>query len=174
MHETPEEVEALQQLLDRSVGRGGPQLTAIIKDERRLTARQVLAELVGMKVLIVATVTASGEPRTSAVDGHFLHGEWLFGTDARAHKARRLKANPAVSATYADGERVAVFTHGHVDYIDNEHPLFSACDAHFINHYGSSPKHWSPDPVFFKLRPKWMVGYAMTARDFPSVPAPGA
>jgi hypothetical protein len=115
-------------------------------------------------------VTSSGEPRTSAVDGHFLHGEWLFGTDARAHKARQMKANPAVSATYADGERVAVFTHGYIDYIDREHPLFDACDAHFINHYKSSPKDWSPDPVFFKLRPKWMVGYAFNASEFPSEP----
>ncbi|GIH11135.1 hypothetical protein Rhe02_92020 [Rhizocola hellebori] len=170
MHETAEEIDALQQLLDRSAGRAGPQLTAIVKEDRRLTARQVLAELTGMKVLIVATVTASGEPRTSAVDGHFLHGQWLFGTDARAHKARQLRANPAASATYADGERVAVFTHGYADCIDREHPLFDACDAHFINHYKSSPKDWSENPVFFRLRPKWMVGYAFNATEFPSTP----
>jgi general stress protein 26 len=172
MHETAEEIDALQQLLDRSASRAGPQLTGIVTAERRLTARQVLAELIGMKVLVVATVTASGEPRTSAVDGHFLHGRWLFGTDARAHKARQMKANPAVSATYVDDERVAVFTHGYVDYIDSEHPLFDACDAHFINHYKSSPKDWSPDPVFFRLSPQWMVGYASNARDFPSEPPP--
>ena len=152
------------------MARAGRQLTSIVTEGRRLTARQVLAELVGMKVLVVATVTAAGEPRTSAVDGHFLHGQWLFGTDARAHKARQLKANPAVSATYADGERVAVFTHGHVDYIDVKHPLFDECDAYFVSHYGSSPKDWSADPVFFKLHPQWMVGYAMNASDFPSEP----
>jgi hypothetical protein len=118
MHETPEKVEALQQLLDRSVGRAGPQLTNII-----------------------------------------------------AHKARQMKANPAVSATYVDGERAAVFTHGHIDYIDSEHPLFDECDAHFVSHYKSSPKDWTPNPVFFNLRPKWMVGYAFNAREFPSEPS---
>ncbi len=167
MHETAEEIEALQRLLERSAGGAGPQLTEIITPQRRLTARQVIAELTGMKVLVVATVTSSGEPRTSAVDGHFLHGQWLFGTDERAHKARQLKANPAVSATYADAERVAVFTHGHVDYITPGHPLFAECDAHFADYYGSSPTGWTPHPVFFKLRPKWMVGYSANAGELP-------
>ena len=33
-----------------------------------------------MKVLSAATVTAAGEPRISALDGHFLHGTWTFST----------------------------------------------------------------------------------------------
>ena len=120
-----------------------------------------------MKVLVVATVTAAGEPRTSCVDGHFLNGTWVFGTSADAVKARHLRARPAVSATYADGERMAVFTHGTADYITTDDPAFAKYDEHYIAHYGSSPRDWGPTPVFVRIRPMWMVGYAMEASKFP-------
>jgi hypothetical protein len=167
MRETPEEMVALQQLLDRSIGRAGGHLTDIITDQRRLDARQVVAELQGMKVLVVATVTAGGEPRTSCVDGHFLHGTWLFGTDEHAHKARHLKARPALSCTYAEGERVALFTHGQADYITAGHPDFASYDAYFTEQYGSSPTTWTPRVVFIRVRPMWMVGYAADAAAMP-------
>jgi pyridoxamine 5'-phosphate oxidase-like protein len=121
-----------------------------------------------MKVLVVATVTAAGEPRTSCADGHFLHGTWIFGTAAAAHKARRLRSRPALSATHVDGERMAVFTHGHGEYITVQDPGFQPLDEHFIAHYGSSPRDWGPDPVFVRIRHTWMVGYAMEAAQFPA------
>lgn len=159
---------ALRSLLDASIGSAGDHLTSIVNERRRLTAEQVVAALTGMKVLVVATVTAAGEPRTSCVDGHFLHGTWLFGTAASAHKARDLRARPALSVTHVDGERMALFTHGYAHYIAMDDPEFPECDEHFIGHYGSSPREWGPDPVFVRVRPTWMVGYAMNAADFPT------
>lgn len=158
----------MQQLLDRSAAGAGGHLTGIVSAGRRLTAAQLVIALTGMKVLVVATVTAKGEPRTSCVDGHFLHGHWVFGTDASAAKARQLRARPAVSATHVDGERLALFTHGTAEWIDRGHPDFGLLDQHFVDHYGSSPTGWSPQPVFFRIRPQWMVGYAMNAAEFPA------
>src|SRR5215510_13410844 len=140
MRETPEELEALQTLLDASIAGSGAHLTGIVSASRRLSARQLVTALTGMKVLVVATVTATGEPRTSCVDGHFLHGTWMFGTAGNAHKARDLRARPAVSVTYVDGERIAVFTHGYAEYITVDDPRFGPFDEHFIGHYGSSPR----------------------------------
>jgi hypothetical protein len=167
MKETPEELDALQRLLDASIAGSGPHLTDIIKPGRQLTARQVVTALTGMKVLVVATVTAAGEPRTSCVDGHFLNGTWMFGTSAGAVKARHLRTRPALSATHADGERMAVFTHGIAEYIAPENPAFGPYDEHFIAHYGSSPRDWGPTPVFVRIRPTWMVGFAMSAAEYP-------
>jgi general stress protein 26 len=169
VRETPEELAALQRLLDRSIGRSGGHLTGIISEQRRLDARQVVKELSGMKVLVVATVNAAGEPRTSCVDGHFRSGAWLFGTDESARKARDLKARPAVSCTYVDGERVAVFTHGHAEYVAKGHPDFAAYDDYYREQYGSAPSSWTPGPVFIRVRPTWMVGYAMNAARLPRV-----
>jgi len=167
MRETPEELAALQSLLDASIAGSGPHLTGIVRAPRRLTARQLVTALTGMKVLVVATVTAAGEPRTSCVDGHFLNGTWMFGTSAGAVKARHLRARPAVSVTHADGERMAVFTHGSAEYITPGDPRFAPYDAHFVAHYGSSSLDWGPTPVFVRVRPTWMVGYAMNASEFP-------
>lgn len=167
MKETAEELADLQRLLDASIATSGPHLTGIISAPRRLTARQLVRALTGMKVLVVATVTAAGEPRTSCVDGHFLHGTWVFGTDAGAVKARHLRARPAISATHADGERMAVFAHGTAEYIRPDDPGFQAYDEQYIAHYGSSPREWGPGPVFIRIRPTWMVAYAMNATEFP-------
>lgn len=167
MRETVAETKSLQELLDRSIGASGTHLTGIIGTERRLNARQLITELQGMKVLVLATVSAAGEPRTSCVDGHFLHGTWLFSTDESAYKARHLKARPALSVTHVDGERMAVFTHGYADYVTSGHPEFQGYDEYFTSYYGSSPTTWGPSIVFVSVRPTWMVAYAMNAASFP-------
>jgi general stress protein 26 len=166
--ETPAELEALQRLLDASVSSSGAHLTGIVTDDRRLSAQQTVTALTGMKVLVVATVTARGEPRTSCVDGHFLNGTWIFSTAESAHKARDLKARPALSATYVDGEKMAVFTHGTAEYITPDQPGFAPLEEYFIGHYESSPRDWCPDPVFLRIRPTWMVAFAMNPSEFPS------
>ena len=83
MFETPQELDALDALLAKSFAGAGEHLTGIITDERRLTARDLVRYLEGTRHFVVATVTKSGEPRCSAVDGLFLHGHLWFTTSAR-------------------------------------------------------------------------------------------
>ncbi len=160
MKETSEEVGELQRLLDAAYERSTEHLQNIITDERRLTAADLVQVLQGMCTLNLATVTAAGEPRISAVDGHFLHGRWVFTTSGTAAKARHLRARPAASISYVDGERVGVFSHGQVEFLTPEHPDFEAIEAHLVSHYGSSPSSWGDEIVYCRLEPSWMVGYA--------------
>ncbi len=74
--ETADELATLQRLLNASLASSTDHLRAIIHGDRVLSAEDLVALLTGMKVLAVATVTVSGEPRISAVDGHFLHSTW--------------------------------------------------------------------------------------------------
>jgi hypothetical protein len=173
MHETPAEIESLQRLLDASAERSGEHLRGIIGQERRLTAAQLVAELTGMKVLVVATTTEAGDPRTSCVDGHFMHGRWIFTTSGEAYKAKHLRARPSISATYADGERVAVFVHGRAERIEPGHRDFAESDRHLTAHYGGSPTEWGPDIAFFRIEPSYLIGYAMDAASFPAAPGVG-
>lgn len=159
MRETAEEVAALQALMDASHGRSTSHLREIVSGEHRLTAEQVLKQLVGMKVLSLATVTAAGEPRVSAVDGHLLHGQWTFGTDGRAAKARHLAARPAVSAAHVDGERLGVFCHGRAVRLTPQDPLWAETIEHWTAHYGSDPTTWGEDIRMFRIEPTWLVGY---------------
>lgn len=168
MRESEADLERLQSLLDGSLARSTEHLRSIVRPgERSLTARQLVRELTGMRVLVVATTTARGEPRTSAADGHFLRGHWVFSTSGTAAKARHLAARPAVSVTHLDGERLGVFTHGTVERIPPGHADFGWVDEYLTEHYGSSPATWGPDIPYFRVEPTWMVAYAADAAAFP-------
>ncbi|WP_309068948.1 pyridoxamine 5'-phosphate oxidase family protein [Microbacterium sp.] len=164
MYESPEEIQALQRLLDDSHRRGTAHLRAIISGDHVLDATQLVGTLDGMKVLALSTVTAKGEPRVSAVDGHFLHGRWTFGTDGRAAKARHIAARPAVSAAHLDGERLGVFCHGTAVRLTPEDPAWQATLAHWTGHYGSDPTTWGDDIRMYRIEPSFMVGYRGAAR----------
>ena len=163
MRETPAELVALQELLERSVAGGNDHLVAIMTPERRLTAEQMVRVLDGMQVLVVATVTADGRPLTSCVDGHLLHGRWVFTTDATAIKARHLAARPAVSATHARGDTFGVFTHGTAERLTPEHPDFAEIEDYLTGFYGSSPSSWAPDIAYLRIQPRWTLAYAADA-----------
>src|SRR4051794_14407394 len=157
MFETDDELARLQTLLDGSHARSTEHLRGIINDDRTLSASHIAGLLTGMKVITAASVTANGEPRISAMDGHFLHGTWTFSTSRTSAKARHLARRPAVSVAHVDGEALAVFSHGRVVELAGEE--LAAVDAHWTGHYGSSPLSWG-DVVMWKLEPTWMVGYA--------------
>ena len=161
MHETPEELAALQQLFDRSLGRSGDHLRSIIEEGSRTPSAEVTCrQLQGMKVLIVATVGSDGRPRTSAVDGHFFHGRWVFTTSGHALKCRDLRRNPAVSASHVDGERFAVFTHGDAEFLEPGQADYVTVDEHLTAHYGSSPSSWGASIAYIRVVPRWAVAYA--------------
>lgn len=159
MYETPEELAELDRLIRSSHARGTAHLREIIDGDRRLDAAGVVEALAGMRVLSLATVTAKGEPRVSAVDGHFLHGRWTFGTDGRSAKAAHLAARPAVSAAHVDGERIGVFCHGTAARLTPDDPAWDETIAHWTRHYGSDPTTWGEDVRLYRIEPSWMVGY---------------
>src|SRR5690606_10664354 len=112
MYETAAEVQELQSLLDASFASANAHLTSIMEPQRRLSAERLVRELTGIVVLNIATVTSRGEPRISAVDGHFIHGRWHFSTAGEATKVRHLRARPGISAAYTPRDGYGVFCHG--------------------------------------------------------------
>ena len=160
MDESDAEIDALQALLDASHGRATDHLRDIIKGDRVLSARDLVALLTGMKVLSLATVTARGEPRISAVDGHFLHGTWSFGTSGASAKARHLAARPAVSIAHVDHEALGVFSHGRAEVLRPEDVDHDEVLDHWTGHYGTSPYTWGDDVRLYRYHPHWLVGYA--------------
>lgn len=161
MLETESDLQAMQQLLDASLARSGEHLRSIIHPGRRTPSAVTVARLLdGMKVLVVATVGPDGRPRGSAVDGHFLHGRWVFTTSGDAVKCRDLRQRPAVSATYVDGERFALFSHGDAEFLAPSSPDFDEIEVHLTAHYGASPSTWGPEIAYLRVQPRWMVAYA--------------
>jgi hypothetical protein len=163
VYETETELRELQALIDTSLGRSTAHLQSIITGERSLSAEQLVQVLTGMCVLALSTVTAKGEPRVSAVDGHFLHGRWVFGTARGAAKARHLHARPVASVAHLRGEELGVFVHG---VADDLHPVDGPADPdwpeiheYLRGFYGDSSFDWS-EVVYYRLRPTWMTVYA--------------
>jgi hypothetical protein len=135
MLETPEEIDRLQQLLDRSAAGAGPHLRGIITEERRLSAADLIERLHGMRLLTVATVTADGRPLAGPVDGYLLHGSFYFSSGRNSVRMRHLAARPAVSATHLPGEELAVTVHGRAELFDLRDLVGAELRQAMLDHY---------------------------------------
>jgi general stress protein 26 len=159
MNEDPADIGELQQLLDRSLAGASEHLRSIIRPERAVPAADLLLRLTGMRTLALSTVSASGRPRISAVDGHLLRGRWVFTTSGSSVKAADMRSRPHVSAAYLEGDSLGVFTHGTAELLAASHPDQPWIEEHLTRHYGSSPSSWGPDIVYARIQPSWMVAF---------------
>lgn len=166
--ETDAELARMQELLDRSYERAGPQLRDITTPERRLSATQV-AKLMGdrQKQFAMATVTADGQPRVAPIDGILLKGRFYVYTDERSIRAGHLRRRPGISLTCFDGDDWSVVVHGRAELINKTNPAFAELEAELQRIYESSINDWSPNPVFIAVEAERMFSHAMNVQDFP-------
>ena len=166
MFETPAELLELQRLFDATLSRANPHMLSIVTAERRLTARQVATYLMGTRHVSFATVTRNGEPRVSPLDSLFIHGRFTMGTGGGAARIRHLRANPACSATYLEGDRVAVVVNGKVEWIGPDHLDHDEIHEIWRATYGSDPYDLGPDVTLFRIEPASMWAYAGDPEQF--------
>jgi Pyridoxamine 5'-phosphate oxidase len=118
VHETPADIAALQDLLDRSYAAAGTHLLRIHTPERRLSAEEVVERLTGMCLLTLATVSADCRPIAGPVDGIFYRGAFHFGSSPDSVRFRHIRNRPQVSATHVPGEELAITVHGRAVPVD--------------------------------------------------------
>ena len=135
MHETPEELRQLQELLDASAAHAAPHLRSIITKDRRVDAAALCARMPGMRLLVAATVTADGRPLVGPVDGYLLHGSFFFSSGRDSVRMRHLAARPGVSATHLPGEEFAVTVHGRAELFDVADPAHSELRQAILDYY---------------------------------------
>ncbi len=135
MHETEDDLRALQELLDRSYGSAGHHLLEVITPERRLPAAEICGRLGGMRLLALATVTADGRPLVGPVDGIFFRGSFHFSSSPDSVRVRHLRHRPQVSATHLPGESFAVTVHGTATVLDLTDPAHAGIRATLLDHY---------------------------------------
>jgi len=167
MYETGDDVRRLQQLLDRTLERANPHLTSIVKPERRLTAKQVVRYLQGIKHVAFATVNTKGEPRVAPLDGVFVRSRFTVSTGGRAARLRHLRANPACSAVHMDGDVVGIAVHGRATILEEGDAGAAELDRVWTEIYGSSPFSWGTGVVFMVVEPSSMWAYAFHPENFP-------
>ena len=167
MHESPADVEALQELLDRSYAAAGVHLLSIHTHERRLSAEKVIDRLTGMCLLTLATVTSDCRPIVGPVDGIFYRGAFHFGSSPDSVRFRHIRNRPQVSATHLPGEELAVTVHGRavpVDIQGEEGAAFRrALLEIYLPRYGPDWEEEFLDsgPVYARIEPDRMFTFAM-------------
>jgi uncharacterized pyridoxamine 5'-phosphate oxidase family protein len=160
VHETPEDIESLQQLLDRSYEGAGKNLSDIHSQGRRLSATELSERLQGPRWLIVATVSSDCRPFTAQVDGTFYRSRFYFGVnDTRSLKARHLSRNPAISATHVPSDNWVVTVHGRAERVNvsrvGEPGINRVLIDTYKQRYGAE---WTDDvlrsdSVYFRIEP---------------------
>lgn len=169
MHETTEELAELDALLDASFASAGSHLTGIISPPRRLRASELCEYLVGVKHFVVATVTATGAPRCSAVDTLFLHGRLWFSTSATSAKSRHLEHRGAVSAAHVVGDDVGVFVHGSARIVRGASEEAATLAPFWHEVYGATPEDWVDAPHdarYVQILPSALYTYAFNRDRF--------
>jgi len=133
--ETQEELAQLQAVLTASMAGAGPHLRDIITPERQLSADALSAQLQGLCLLVLATVTADGRPLAGPVDGYFLHGAFHFSSGRNSVRMRHLAQRPAVSATHLPSESLAVTVHGRAELYQLSEPAGAELRQAMLDHY---------------------------------------
>jgi hypothetical protein len=165
MHETPDDLAALQALLDASYAAAGEHLLRIHTPERRLAATQVAERLTGMRLLALATATVDGRPVVGPVDSIFFRGAFVFGSSPDSLRFRHLRARPAVSATHLPGEELAVTVHGRAEPVDVAGgPVREALLEVYVPRYGESwASFLDSGPVYARIEAQRMYAFHMPA-----------
>lgn len=166
MHETEDDLRAVQDLLDRSFSSAGPHLRSIITPERRVSARQLADRLTGMCLLALATSTADGRPIVGPVDGVFYRGAFHFGSSPESVRARHIRARPHVSATHLPGEEFALTVHGRAVTADvsSGSGFREALLEVYVPRYGSEWEEFlDSGPVFWRIEAERMFSFHMAA-----------
>ena len=162
MHETPEDIRDLQELLDRSYAAAGPHLRSITTPERRVAAEDLVNELAGMCLLVVATVTADCRPIAGPLDGIFYRGAFHFGTAPNSVRYRHLLARPQVSATHMPREEFAVNVHGRAVPVEIEGGFRETLLEVYVPRYGAEWEQFvDSGPVYMRIDADRMFTFAM-------------
>lgn len=170
MHESREELEALQSLLDRSYRSAGEHLLSIHTAERRLSADQVSSILIDVCVLDLATVNSSGHPIVAPIDGLFLGGQFWFGSAESSLRFTHIRRNPNVSAAHTRGEEISILVHGKANEIDTSTGSYERFHEYCREVYGTqydSWDYWDKAPLAW-IEPRRMYAIRIAAKTDPA------
>ena len=130
MDETPEDLAALQQVLDASAAASGDHLRSAFSQQNRPSAEELASALAGIIEVHFAVVTADGAPLVAPVDAIFFRGKVWIGLPPESVRARILGrgGDPPVSASY-DTDAMSFIVHGTFREVPLGDPLRSAFDG---------------------------------------------
>lgn len=170
MKDTPEDITALQRLVESSIERAGPYLRESFQmPGHSLSARQFVAHLRSETTVALATVTSRGEPRVAPVGAFFVRGRFMIPTLRTSARCSHVLRNPAISLSYYEGNDLAVIVHGSARCFGSEAPEFMEADALQRELTKSSVTQWGrpSDAVFLRVDAVRFYTFARYPERFP-------
>lgn len=149
MHEMKKDLAKLQRALNKSYASAGEHLRSMFEPELRSSAEDLAGALTGIFVINLAVVTASCEPLVAPVDGLFYRGRLWFGLPPKSQRVRHVRARPAVSATYIEGEMpegCCLIVHGTAREVTYGHPMHVGYAKYVLPLYGLPVPDFRKDP----------------------------
>lgn len=160
MYETPEELEQIQALLERSIEQAGAFLRSSFEmPAHSLSTRQLVHLWQGLQTVAFATATKKGEPLVAPIGALLFHGRFYIPTVASALRTGHILRRPAVSFTYYQGNDLAVIVHGEAVVIRSDDAQFAALEVFQREMSGSSVQEWG-EGVFLHIIPRVIYTYA--------------
>lgn len=145
MHETEQDLDDLQRVLDSSIRVGGEHLRSAFGQDKRPTAGQVVEALVGIFEMHLAVVTSEGAPLVAPIDGILYRGKLWIGIPAKAVRARLIRRDPRVSASY-NASDLAFIVHGRFVEPPHDDPQWRGFDelarSLYVEQFGDWFEAW--------------------------------
>ena len=145
MHETPDDLTALQALLDESLESAGPHLKGMF--EKPLAAADVVAQLEGILEVHFATVTPTGAPFVAPIDGLFFRGRLWIGIPTAAARTSFVRRERRVSVSYTRGKSFCLIVHGIAVQVTEDdaqwEPYNTYSDREYVELYGEGFLEWA-------------------------------
>lgn len=167
MHETPDDLEQLQELLNSSIERSGAFLRSSFQmPEHSLSAQQLATYLQGIQTVAFATVTATGQPRVAPIGSIFHRAEFYIPTVTTAIRSRHVLRRPAVSLTHYQGNDLAIIVHGQASLIGEDHQDFATLEEIHRTNGNDSVRDWG-DGAFIRIAADVIYTYARYPEHYP-------
>jgi len=162
VHETADDLRALQSLLDRSLAAGGEHLRSILTPDRQLSAEALVGRIKGMTLLNLATVSSDCRPFVGPVDGVFYRGAFHFGSSPESVRFRHIARRPYVSATHLPGEELSVTVHGKAVPVETAGGFRKALLDIYVPRYGAEWETFlDSGPVYARIDAERMFTFQM-------------
>ena len=111
MEETSSDLADLQRVLDASLEASGAHLRSAFGQDSPPTASRVVEALPGIFEMHLAVVTSDGDPLVAPIDGVLYRGRVWVGIPPQAVRARLVRRDPRVSASY-NADDFSFIVHG--------------------------------------------------------------
>jgi hypothetical protein len=167
VHETPEDIDRLQGLLDESIQKAGAFLRSSFQmPEKSLSARQLVTCLTGVPTVAFATVTSASEPRVAPIGSVFYRAEFYIPTVTSAIRSRHVRRQPAVSLTHYQGNDLAIIVHGRAELLTGDDPAFDTLETLHRSLLGDSVNDWG-EGAFIRVDADRIFTFARYPEQFP-------